>query len=194
MWSVNRSGFVIDWSRVVWSWVVWGWVGFVYWGGFVVNWGMDNRFVCRDWGGFVCWCWVGFVGRFWEGLISRSWVRLVSRSWVGFVLGVGGFSLVTNIGNITTWSSRVRDNLDTTVGKVYAVFPLDIVVVSVFVMSKDGTVMGTIIDTVVEVVHWSSNRFMIWSGVSISWSRRTSRGSNRACYQCSSSCKNLVIY
>merc|ERR1719412_619120 len=93
VWSVNRSGFVIDWSRVVWSWVVWGWVGFVYWGRLVVNWGRD-RFVCRDWS--------GFVGRFWEGLISRSWVRHISRSWVrfvgGFVLRVSGFSLVTNIG------------------------------------------------------------------------------------------------
>ena len=140
--------------------IYWSWLRLVYWCRFwLVNGGRDR---------FVCWGWSWFVGRFWEGLVSWGWVGLV---WCRFVFWVSGFSFVFDIGNITIWTSRVGDDLDTAIGKVYTVFSLGVVVVSVFVVGENSSGIS-VTDSVLEVVDWSSNWFMVWSwswGMVWSW-------------------------
>ena len=166
-WGFSYNSEGVSWLRLVcWGWVVysglmvnWGWVvysGFVvYWGGFVVYWG---------WGGFVVyWFWGGFVSWFWEGFVGWGGVGL----W--FVFWVSGFSFVFDIGNIAIWASGVGDDLDTAIGKVYTVFSLCVVVVSVFAVGESGAGIG-ITDTVLEVVYWCGNWLMVWGwGWSMVW-------------------------
>ena len=187
MWGID-SWFVVNWSWLVvsWGWVVWGWVGFVDWSWFMVNW---------SWGWLVDGCWGWLV---W----SWGWVRFVSWlvSWlVGWSVWVCGFSFVANISDITVWASRVGDNLDTAIGKVYTIFSLGVVVISVFAMREDWAIVG-VIYTVLEVVYWWGNDGVsvvggCWGVIgcwSVIWCWGTSGGSNSACYNGSSD-KNLKI-
>jgi hypothetical protein len=167
---------VYGWLVVNWSWVVWSWVGFVNWGWLVVNWGRDR---------FVCWGWEWLIGWGWEWFVCGFWGRFVR----GLVFWVDGFSFVSNVGNISIWSSRVGDNLDTAIWKVYTVFTLGIVVISVFAMGKGWSISSSVIYAISEVVYWSSNRLDIW-GWSMVWCW-SSRSSGSACYQCGSGYKNL---
>ena len=162
MWGIYWGGFVVNWGWVVHS-------GFVVnWGGFVVYWGW---FVSWGWGWLVSWLWGWFV--------SWGWVWFVSGFGMWLVFWVRSFSFVFDIGDITIWTSRVGDNLDTAIGKVYTVFSLGVVVVSVFVVGENCSGV-TITYSVLEVVYWSSNWFMVWSwGWSMVWSWGSS---GSACY------------
>ena len=172
-------GFSYNSEGIFWLWLVsWGWVWGVYWGGVVVNWGwvVDSWFVV-NWGGFVVywgwlvsWSWGWFVSWFWGWFVCWGWVwGLLVWGW--FVFWVGSFSFVFDISDITVWASRVGDDLDTAIGKVYTVFSLGVVVVSVFVVGENSSGIS-VTDSVLEVVYWSSNWFMVWSwswGMVWSW-------------------------
>merc|ERR1719288_359516 len=154
-WGFSYNSEGVFWLRLV----SWGWVWGVYWGGFVVYWGW---LVSWSWGWFVSWFWGWFVCWGWV------WGLLV---WGWFVFWVGSFSFVFDISDITVWASRVGDDLDTAIGKVYTVFSLGVVVVSVFVVGENSSGIS-VTDSVLEVVDWSSNWFMVWSwswGMVWSW-------------------------
>lgn len=134
--SVVRSRLVVDGSGVVRS------RGrFVYGSGFVVD-GSRGRLIDGFWGRFVCGSWVGFVC--WGG---------VGSGLVGSSFGVGCFTFVFNISNVTLGSSSVGNNLDTTIGKVDTVFSSGVIVVTALLLAENWSVSG-IIYSIFVVVHW----------------------------------------
>ena len=108
---------------------------------------------------------------------------------MGFIFWIDCFSFIADIGNITIRSSRVRDNLNATIRKVYTVFSLGVIVVSVLIMRENWAIV-CVINTILKVVDRSSDWLIRSWGMAISWGWGSSWGSNSACYK-SSSGKNL---
>ena len=152
---VGSGSRVVDWGSVVGSGVVDG--GRVVRSGFVVNgsrvWLVDrsrvgHRLVDGSRGRFVDRSGVGFGSR--VGLVGRS------RVGSGFVFRVCGFSFIFHISDIAVRSSTVRNNLNTTVGKVNTVFSSSIVVITALLLAENGSVVG-IVDTIFVVIHWGED-------------------------------------
>jgi hypothetical protein len=134
--SVVRSRLVVDGSGVVRS------RGrFVCGSGFVVD-GSGGRLIDGSWGGFVCGSGVGFVC--WGGVGSR------------LVFWVGCFTFVFHISNVALGASSVRNNLDTTVGKVDTVFSSGVIVITALLLAENWSVSG-IVYSIFVVVHWGKD-------------------------------------
>jgi len=167
--------FVRCWSRFIRCWgrcvdnrgrFVWGWGRFVWgWGRFVWGWGWDNlhhwgrgdlddrsRLVgCWGRGGLVCWGWGGLV-------------RLD--------LGVDSLALVLDISNITFWSSRVGNDLHTTVGEVDPVLPIGVVVSAVLLLGEHSSGILRVVHSILIIVHRREVWVCFLGGV---WGRGTGR-------------------
>jgi len=124
---VDRGGrFVWGWGRLVWGW---GWDNLHHWG-----WGdLDDRSrLVGCWGGLVCW----------------GWGRLVRLD-----LGVDSLALVLDISNITFWSSRVGNDLHTTVGEVDPVLPIGVVVSAVLLLGEHSSGILRVVHSILIIVH-----------------------------------------
>ena len=162
--SVVRSRLVVDGSGVVRSRV-----GFVCGSGFVVD-GSRGRLIDGSWGRFVCGSGVGFVC--WGGV--GSWL-------VGGGFWVGCFTFVFHISNVALGASSVRNNLDTTVGKVDTVFSSGVIVITALLLAENWSVSG-IVYSIFVVVHWGKDGLIIRSrgGVVGSWGSSGSGNSQEA--------------
>merc|ERR1719464_2722562 len=140
-----RSGLVVDGSGVGRSR-----------GRFVCGSGLV---VCGSGGGFVCGSGVGFI----------CWGRVGSR-FVGGGFWVGCFTFIFHISNVALGASSVRNNLDTTVGKVDTVFSSCVIVVTALLLAENWSISG-IIYSIFVVVHWGKDGLIISSrgGVVGSW-------------------------
>ena len=162
--SVVRSGTMISGSWVIrsrfvsGSWVIRSRSWVINGSGFVVDGsrgrlidGSGGRFVCRSGMGFVCW---GGVG-------SRL---------VGSGFWVDCFTFVFHISNVALGASSVRNNLDTTVGKVDTVFSSSVIVITALLLAENWSVSG-IVYSIFVVVHWGKDGLIIRSrgGVVGSW-------------------------
>jgi len=140
--------------------------GVVDWGGLVVN---RGRLVV-DGGGLV----VDGSG-YDDRLVSRSRDRLVSRSrgglvggsrgrFVGSGFGVGGFSFVFHISDVTFGTGRVSDDLDTAVGKVDTVFAAGGISVAGLLLREGG--FGVVVgDAILVAIDGGGIRVDLGSGV-----------------------------
>ena len=176
--SVVRCGLVVDGSGVVRS------RGrFVCGSGFVVD-GSRGRLIDGSWGGFVCGSGVGFVC--WGG---------VGSGFVGSGFWVGCFTFVFHISNVALGASSVRNNLDTTVGKVDTVFSSCVIVVTALLLAENWSISG-IIYSIFIIVHWGKDGLIIRSrgGVVGSWgSSRDGSGNSQEAGGKSKLKKNLEV-
>ena len=176
--SVIRSGLVVDGSGVVRS------RGrFVCGSGFVVD-GSRGRLIDGSRGGFVCGSRVGFVC--WGG---------VGSGFVGSCFWVGCFTFVFHISNVALGASSVRNNLDTTVGKVDTVFSSSVIVITALLLAENWSVSG-IVYSIFVVVHWGKDGLIIRSrgGVVGSWgSSRDGSGNSQEAGGKSKLKKNLEV-
>ena len=94
------------------------------------------------------------------------------RSWVGrFIYGVSGFTLISDIGNISRVgiSNRVGDDLGTTIRESYTIFTAGSITITVLILSKVGSRVVISDSITILVDSWAiiSGLFMVsWSGVS----------------------------
>ena len=114
----------------------------------------------------------GMVDR--RGMVGRS-------SLVGSGFWVGCFTFVFHISNVALGASSVRNNLDTTVGKVDTVFSSGVIVITALLLAENWSVSG-IVYSIFVVVHWGKDGLIIRSrgGVVGSWGSSGSGNSQEA--------------
>ena len=123
----------------------------------------------NNWFGDISWDWNRGWCIGWNWGWSIGWGWSVGWNWglVGGLLREHSLTLVLDISDVASFISVVGHNLDTTVGKVDAVFASGVVVVTVFSMGEDWAVV-VVIYTIVESVVGRHNGIHNWDW-SISW-------------------------